>query len=135
MTMELNERAGGKLLVVRASGKLVKKDYEEFVPRVERLIEEHGKIRVVFDMEDFHGWTAGALWEDIKFDIKHFRDIERLAMVGDKKWEEWMAKFCQPFTKAEVHYYDRAEADQAREWIETDLPKESAALEPGASTE
>ena len=37
-------------------------------------------------MTGLHGWDAGALWEDIKFDIKHFADIERLAMVGEKKW-------------------------------------------------
>jgi hypothetical protein len=42
-------------------------------------------MRVLFDMSASHGWEAGALWEDIKFDIKHFADIDRLAMVGDKK--------------------------------------------------
>jgi hypothetical protein len=57
------------------------------------------------------------LWEDIKFDVKHFRDIERLALVGEKKWEEGMATFCKPFTTAEVRYFDRAQVDDAREWI------------------
>jgi len=36
-------------------------------------------------MTGFHGWDAGALWEDIKFDIKHFGDIERLADGRDKE--------------------------------------------------
>ena len=102
MPVELKEEAGGKLLTIHASGKLTKEDYEHSMPPVERLIKGHGKLRVLFDMEDFHGWTCGALWEDIKFDVKHFRDIERLAMVGDKKWEQWMATFCRPFTRAEI---------------------------------
>ena len=38
-------------------------------------------------MTGFQGWDAGAAWEDLKFDLKHFGDIERLAMVGDKKWQ------------------------------------------------
>ena len=42
-------------------------------------------------MKDFHGWDAGALWEDIKFDLKHFSDIERVAMVGEKKWQKGMS--------------------------------------------
>jgi hypothetical protein len=42
------------------------------------------------------------LWEDIKFSVKHFADIERLAMVGDKKWQRGMAAFCKPFTKATI---------------------------------
>ena len=134
MPLELKEEVAGKLLTIHASGKLAKEDYEEFTPRVERLIKEHSKIRVLFDMEDFHGWTCGALWEDIKFDLKHFRHIERLAMVGDKKWEKWMANFCRPFTMAEIQYYDRGQADEARAWIEADLPKKSAASEQGTAT-
>jgi hypothetical protein len=60
-------------------------------------------------MHDFHGWDAGALWEDAKFDLKHFADIERLAFVGEKKWEKGMAQFCRPFTKATIRYFDRSE--------------------------
>jgi hypothetical protein len=111
------EKAGHRVLFIRASGKLSKEDYEHFVPEVERLIEHEGKIRLLFEMHDFHGWQAGALWEDIKFDLKHFADIERLAMVGEKKWEEWMAAFCRPFTSAEIHYFDRSRVEEARRWI------------------
>ena len=50
-------------------------------------------------MTGLHGWDAGAAWEDVKFVIKHFSDIDRLAMVGDKKWEHGMATLFQPFTK------------------------------------
>jgi hypothetical protein len=119
MAVELNmeETVGGKALVVRASDKLTKEDYEQFLPAVERLIKEQGKIRLLFAMRDFHGWEAGALWEDIKFDFKHYADIERLAMVGEKKWEEWMAKFCRPFTSAEIRYFDQSRVEEARHWI------------------
>ena len=54
------------------------------MPEFEKQIGQHGKIRVLFQMDDFHGWNATALWEDIKLDYKHFSDIERIAMVGDK---------------------------------------------------
>jgi stage II sporulation SpoAA-like protein len=121
MAVEIQEKADGKLLVICASGKLTKEDYERFLPEIERLIGRHGKIRVEFDMRDFHGWTAGALWEDMKFDLKHFRDIERLAMVGDRAWEHAMAVFCRPFTTAQIRYFDRAKADLAEAWIEADL--------------
>jgi hypothetical protein len=40
------------------SGKLSKEDYEHFVPEVERLIEQEGKIRLLFEMHDFHGWKG-----------------------------------------------------------------------------
>ena len=120
MPIEVNEQDNGKVLDVKVTGRLTKDDYERFVPEVERLITKHRKLRVLFDMHDFHGWSAGALWEDIKFDMKHVRDIDRLALVGDRKWEAGMAGFCRPFTTATIRYFDRAQADEARRWLRSD---------------
>jgi hypothetical protein len=77
---------------------------------------------VLFDMTTLHGWDAGAMWEDIKFDFKHFADIERLAMIGEKKWQRGMATFCKPFTKAAIRYFDHADAAEARKWLEEACP-------------
>jgi hypothetical protein len=117
MPIQIKEENGRKLVAVQVTGKLVKADYEHFVPEFERLIRQHGKLRVLFDIADLHGWDAGAVWEDIKFDMKHFSDIERLAMVGDKKWQHGMAIFFKPFTKATIRYFDHAEAAEARKWL------------------
>ena len=53
--LTLAEIDEGKIVEVHATGKLEKSDYESFDPEVERLIEKHGKIRVLFVMRDFHG--------------------------------------------------------------------------------
>ena len=119
--LELKEDAGGKVLTVKISGKLAKEDYEHFVPKVEELIKQDGKIRILLEMHDFHGWEMSALWEDIKFDIKHFRDIERLAMVGESKWEKGMAAFCKPFTTATIKYFDGSQTAEAETWIKEGL--------------
>ena len=118
MPIQFNEENGGKILVIHINGKVVGADYARFVPEFERLLKQHGKLRVMFDMTDFHGWDASALWEDIKFDIKHFADIELLAMVGDKKWQQGMATFCKPFTKATIRYFDHDAAAEARKWLD-----------------
>lgn len=100
MAIQLDEENGRKVLVVRVSGKLVKADYERFVPEFERLVRQNGKVRLLFDMTDFHGWEAGAAWEDFKFGVEHFADIERLALIGETRWQHGMATFFKPFTKA-----------------------------------
>jgi hypothetical protein len=87
------------------------------VPVVDKQIKDHGKLRILFVMRDFHGWTAGAMWEDMKFDLKHWRDIERLAIVGETKWEKGMATFCKPFTTAKIKYFDESQLDAARAWV------------------
>lgn len=117
MPIQLDEEDGGKVFVVHVSGKLSKEDYEYFVPEFERLVQQHGKLLLLFDMTGFHGWEASALWEDTKFAIKHFSDIEKLAMIGETKWQHGMATFCKPFTKATVRYFEHADAAKAREWL------------------
>jgi hypothetical protein len=117
MSVDLHEEAAGKLLIVKLTGKLQKEDYQRFVPEVERLVKEHGKIRMLVEMHDFHGWTMGALWEDVKFDWKHFADIERLALVGESRWQAGMAAFCKPFTRATIRYFDAANVAAAFDWI------------------
>ena len=117
MPIHINEPGDGHFLTVHVSGILSQADYVQFVPEFERLAGQHRKLRVLFDMSGFHGWETGALWEDIKFDLKHFADLERLAMVGEKKWQHGMATFCKPFTKAVIRYFDHAEAAEARKWL------------------
>ena len=117
MSVIITEEQKDRVLEVALSGKLHKADYEEFVPKAEQLIKRHGKIRLLVTLSDFHGWDAGALWEDIKFDLAHFNDIERLAIVGETKWEKGMTLFCKPFTSAKVRYFEMARKNDAEEWI------------------
>jgi hypothetical protein len=117
MPVELHEELGGKILALTLTGTLTRQDYEHFTPVVERAVETHGKIRLLVQMTGFHGWTLGALWDDLKFDIRHFSQVERLAMVGDHKWESWMAMFCKPFTTAEIRYFDQNREVEADDWV------------------
>jgi hypothetical protein len=48
---------------------------------------------------------------------KHFNHIERVAMIGDKKWQEWMAAFSKPFTTAKVRYFHHEKLNEARTWV------------------
>ena len=117
MPITVQEDGDGQTLVVQVHGKLETSDYERFVPEFERLAARQRTVRVLFEMSDFHGWTAGALWEDTKFALHHFRDIDRLAMVGEKTWQQGMATFCKPFTTATIRYFEHAAAAAARDWL------------------
>jgi hypothetical protein len=119
MPIELTkaEHSDQRILEVHATGTLTRNDYLKFLPEVERISREAGKLRFLVSLSDFHGWDSGALWEDIKFDVRHYSDIERLAIVGDKKWEQWMSTFCRPFTTATIRYFDQSKIQDARLWL------------------
>ena len=105
------------VLGFKMSGKLHDDDYKTFVPLVDNAIAKDGKVRILAQFHDFHGWDAHALWDDIKFSTTHCTKIDRIALVGEKKWEQWMAKVCKPFTMAKIEYFDAADVDKAKAWL------------------
>jgi hypothetical protein len=106
-----------KIIGFKLSGKLHDEDYKTFVPAVEAAVAGKGKVRLFAQFEGFHGWDLHAAWDDMKFGVKHYADIERIAMVGDRNWQKWMAKICKPFTQAAVKYFDATEVDAAWAWL------------------
>lgn len=102
----------------KISGKLHDEDYKAFVPMVDEVIAEQGKTRLLAQFHDFRGWDARALWDDVQFATSHCSKIERIALVGENKWEEWMAKICKPFTMAKIKYFDAGDIDAAWQWLE-----------------
>jgi hypothetical protein len=123
MSVELHDEAGGKILVVNVSGTLTNPEYERYVRQAERLIKEHGKLRILCQMSNFHGWKAGSLREDLEFDLKQLGDLERLAVIHDKASEDGAAAFYKPYAAAEARYFDESQAEEARQWIYADVPR------------
>ncbi|MCG8587523.1 MAG: STAS/SEC14 domain-containing protein [Pirellulales bacterium] len=117
MAIELLESSDTGVLEVKASGKLSAADYEILEPGVDSFIESQGKIKILFQMHDFHGWEVGAVWEDIKFATKHCAHISKIAMVGETTWEKWMSVICKPFTLSSIKYFDAGEGEAARAWL------------------
>ena len=105
------------VLGFRLSGKLHDEDYKTLVPAVDAAAAA-GKVRLLAQFHDFHGWDAHALWDDIKFSATHCTAFERIALVGDKTWQKWMAAVCKPFTRAKVEYFDAADVDKAWAWLQ-----------------
>ena len=104
-----------KVLGFKLSGKLHDADYKTFVPAIDAAAQQ-GKIRLLAQFHDFHGWDLHALWDDIKFSTTHCTKFERIALVGDKAWETWMAKVCKPFTMAKIQYFDVSKLAEAWAW-------------------
>lgn len=115
--IQLEETPVGKIVTLKFKEILSKKDYDDFVPQIEGLMKNGQKLRIVVELHDFKGWTAGALWEETKFAAKHFNDIEKLAVVGDARWEMGLTAFIKPFTMASVRYFDMEEAEEAQKWV------------------
>jgi hypothetical protein len=101
----------------RMTGKLTNADYKALAPEFEDGIKRYGKIRLLWLLEDFHGWEPKAAWDDYEYWRKYGKEIERVAIVGNKRWEEWMTKLAQLFMKGGVKYFGESQLDDAWAWV------------------
>lgn len=112
------ENTEENIIYTRASGKLTKEDYDKLLPVLHQKEKEYEKIRWYFEMKNFEGWEPKAAWEDLKFDFKNAASMEKVAMVGEKEWEEKLSLLMKPFTSAKVEYFDLSQKVQAKQWIQ-----------------
>lgn len=82
--ISISAESSGNVLLLAAQGRLTDRDYREIlIPRLQAIIREHGKARVLFDMGDeFHGWEPAAAWDDARFGLAHRNDFEKMGVIG-----------------------------------------------------
>ncbi len=109
----------GNILILSVSGKLTDEDYKDvLIPRLESIIREHGKARLLLDMGDkFHGWEPKALWDDAYFGLKHRNDFEKMGVIGAPKWFEWGLKVASLMISGEIKSFYPSERKRAFLWI------------------
>ncbi|MEO8215568.1 MAG: STAS/SEC14 domain-containing protein [Acidobacteriota bacterium] len=104
---------------ISASGRVSGADYEAvLIPAVETALEKHKKLRLIYELsDDFTGFTAGAMWDDMKLGMAHLTAWERVAVVTDVSWianAANMFRFVMPCPVKIFPLKDRAEAEA---WI------------------
>jgi hypothetical protein len=121
--VEIMPGSKGKVLWVKASGRLTDQDYREvFIPRLEAVIREHGKARLLFHLDpDFQGWELGAMWDDARFGWQHRHDFEKIAVVGGPRWADAVVRLFAPWLEGEVKTMLREQLAEAWEWIQPEV--------------
>ncbi len=114
--------ARGNILWFRLAGKLTEEDYtDNLIPELERALEQYRKIRLLVQVEYFGGWTEGGAWEELK-GWPQFSKIERMAIVADDSWDEWMTwmvKITGIFTGLVVRFFGSGRIEEAWDWLES----------------
>jgi hypothetical protein len=80
-------------------------------------MNRYNSARLYFEMSDFNGWEVATFVENAVFDIIHGRQYGKVAMVGDKPWQEWAAKLASPVKKEGIRYFNLSEKENALRWI------------------
>ena len=112
------ERTGDKFfLSLKVTGKLTHKDYEIITPLIDSALAsvKEPKVIAFIDVLELEGWELRAAWDDFKIGLKHGSEFEKIAIYGNKAWQEVSAKIGTWFVSGEVKYFKND--DDALTWL------------------
>ena len=110
-------------LECRVSGHLTQADYEDTLsPALEQAFSTSDTLRVLVIIDnDLSGMDAGAVWEDTKLGLAHWRGFDRLAVVTDLGFARVGVRAFAPLMPCPVQVFAHVDIDAARLWLRESL--------------
>jgi len=114
--IELLERSKGNVFGWEMTGKLTAEEIEKAAASADERIKKYGKISWLVVMKGFKYASLKAMYKDTKWLMENLKHFDRMAIVGDKTWEEIIVK-ADGLVFGEK-YFDISQLDEAWEWVE-----------------
>ncbi|MBD3587378.1 STAS/SEC14 domain-containing protein [Salinimonas sp. HHU 13199] len=112
------DRVGDEVfLSLKARGTLTHQDYEIITPMIDSALKEvqSPKVKALIDGTELDGWELRAAWDDFTLGLRHGSEFEKIAIYGNKSWQETLSKIGRWFISGEVKYFE-SEQD-AIDWL------------------
>lgn len=116
--LEILPETRDNILAVRVRDKLTIPDFDQYRNLVRDLMLKNKETHIYYEMVNVDWIQPVAAIENGLFDLIHGLDYGRVAMVGEKKWQEWAARLISPIKKQGVRYYDLADKELAIKWVQ-----------------
>ncbi len=104
------------ILKVHVYGEFTLSDFREFEGAVTNELQAYDHVRVLFDLANMEGFSVDMALEELKFNKRHARDYERIAVVTDNEWHAWIGWLAGAFVDADVQQFEDMEAASA--WLD-----------------
>jgi len=116
--IEIEHAREADRVTIRVAGHLTGTDYDHALPELEQAIENAGgRLDALIRLEDLAGIDFAALWRDLKFDLRHYNDFRRIAVVADSGPVAALSGLAGLVTGAEIRRFAPDEEDAARRWL------------------
>lgn len=115
--IEKMDKSQGKVLGFRLIDDVSKSDYNVLVPAVQTVIDQEGSASLLLDLKEFKWEKVEAWGDDLNFGLKYHGKIDKIAIIGDKRWEELLAVFGKVYGK-ETKYFHTSDMDSAWKWLQ-----------------
>jgi len=92
---------------------------QPLIDKLTERLERHEKLRVYAEYIAVDDIEWRAIWKDLKFDLSHLTDFEKVAVVTDKEWLGLSAGMANIIPGLDVKFFKFAEQEQARQWVKS----------------
>jgi hypothetical protein len=106
-----------RVLGLRISGPIEKKDLDIVAAAFDEKLARHRRLRIYVEVRDLGEIAPAALLEDLRLSLRHFRDVEREAIVADEDWLALLARVGDLLPGIDVRQFSFLEKDEAVAWI------------------
>jgi hypothetical protein len=112
------EHQADNVYLLRIGGTLKKSELDAAQSEFVKHIVSAGPIKLLVRLEGFTGWERGAAWDDTDFFFSHRNDTEKMAVVGDLRWEAEVLAFTGAgLRKTPVQFFPSTAESDARAWL------------------
>lgn len=108
---------GDNVVEMNWSDKVTADDFKRVTPLLEGYMKKMGRLKFLIDVKNLKGLTPGGLFQDIKFDLTHLKNVGDTAIVGDSKSQQILSGVIDKIFPAEVKYFEDKNA--ANQWLHT----------------
>lgn len=119
--LELIPKFPAYVVGASASGKVTTKDYENvLISAVDSRLKQYSKINIFYHLgPKFSGFSIGAIWDDAKLAIDHYKSWNKIAIVTDKTWIKLASDVFQFAIPCQLKVFSNKKYDKAEVWITT----------------
>lgn len=92
---------------------------ENFLPRINTMIEKYGEIRVLLNYVDFKGWEHDAAKEDMVSSAALGNKLKKFALVNPPESEIFQRSMKSELMSGETKFFAKDQLEEAIEWVKS----------------
>jgi hypothetical protein len=106
------------LVEATVTGKITADDITNLQSIAEKLIAQHGKLKILANATKFEGWeNIAAMEKHITFVKNHQQYVEKVAVIAGYLWQHWFAAAMRLLLTPEIKVFESEEKEEARKWL------------------
>lgn len=117
LTIGIERHGADFFLSLKAIGKLTHEDYQTITPMIDSALAsvQDPQVKAFLDATELEGWEPRAAWDDFRLGLKHGNDFRKIAIYGNRRWQEVAAKLASWFVSGEAKFFE--DPDEALDWL------------------